>query len=64
MAYNALVYALIHYGKYPYNWPKYAENMGIIIKLLAYFDSAEAGAFTIDKSDNDSPYYYDANGDL
>lgn len=54
-------YALIHYGKYPFNWPKYAENVGIIIKLLVYFDSAEASAFNID---NDSPYYYDANGDI
>ena len=57
-------YALIHYGKYPYNWPKYAENVGIIIKLLIYFDSAEASAYKIDASDKDSPYYYDQNGDL
>ena len=57
-------YRLIHFGKYPYNWPAYSESLGTIINLLIYFDSTEGGAFTIDKNDFDSPYYYDLNGDI
>lgn len=57
-------YRLIHFSRYPYNWPAYAESMGTIINLLIYFDSAEGGAFTIDKDDFDSPYYFDDQGEI
>jgi hypothetical protein len=55
---------LIHFGKFPYNWPAYAESIGTIINLLIYFDSTDGNKFTIDQDDDDSPYFYDANGDL
>lgn len=35
--------------------------MGTIINLLIYFDSTEGNVFTVD---NESPYYFDANGEL
>lgn len=57
-------YRLIHFGKFPYNWPAYAESVGTLINLLIYFDSADGGALIIDENDFDSPYFYDLNGDL